>query len=76
MLRRAEVLGLLADILSEYLSSSFLLTPPTPPLSLHPPVILGIYSWPPSVYNLNYLSREMRSLHDSESGFYLYHLIS
>lgn len=51
-------------------------TPPhPPPFLLRPPVILGIYSWPPSMYNLNYLSGEMRSLHDSETGFYLYHLI-
>lgn len=38
--------------------------PPLLPPSLHPPVILGIYSWPPSMYKLNYLSGEIGSLHD------------
>lgn len=36
---------------------------PLPP-SLHPTVILGIYSWPPSMHNLNYLFGEIGSLHD------------
>lgn len=41
------------------------------PLSPLPLVILGIYSRPASVYNLNYLSWEMGSLHDWETGLYL-----
>lgn len=36
-----------------------------------PLVILGIYSRPARVYNLNYLSWEMGSLHDWETGLYL-----
>lgn len=67
----------LACWLSDSMNRSHLVSyyPLTLPPSLHPSVILGIYSWPPSVYNLNYLSREMRSLHNSETGFYMYHLI-
>lgn len=48
--------------------SPFGLTPFYNPPSSIPPalcVILGIYSWPASVYNLNYLYGEMGSLHDS-----------
>lgn len=75
MQRHAKVPALLVVRLLEQESSCF--QPPhhhhhhSPSIpSLHP-VILGIYSWPPSVYYLNYLFREMRSLHDSETGFYL-----
>lgn len=45
--------------------SALLLSTTHLPPSLLPCVILGIYSWPASVYNLNYLYGEMGSLHDS-----------
>lgn len=38
--------------------------PSLPPVSHHPPDILWIYFWSPSMYNLNHLSGEIGSLYD------------